>query len=768
MTNYFQRAAPALLAAVLAGAVACSGSADDRKQRFLASGDRYFAQAKYREAALEFRNAVQIDPTFGEARLKLARSLERLGDGPGAFQEYIRAADLRPDDLDGQLTAGSYLLAARRFDDARARAEAVINRDANNVQAHVLLGNALAGLRDFDQAIKEIEQAIELDPTRGATFANLGLVETQRGQQDKAEEAFKRSVALKPEWVPGHLALANHYWATNRIAQAEAELSIALKIEPRNAIANRAMALLYMASKRDKAAEPYARALAETGGLPFALADFYLLQNRPDDAIAQLERLRKDERIGAEAGRRLARAYAMKGDREAARRVLRELLASNSMDPESLLIDGQLLAAEGKASEALARLNAAAKADPRSAAVQFELGRAHASRADYDQARQAFANVLELNPHAAAAQVELARLDLAAGKVDSSVQHARDAVRNEPANVDAQLSLIRGLIAARQIAEADALLQPLLAAHPNIAVLHVQRGLIAASRRQMAGARQSFERALSLDRNTYEALGALASLDQAAGSHTAARARIDARLAADPEQPELLLISARTAAAAKDLSRAERDLTRAVEADPRFLPAYKMLVQVYVAGGKLAEARRQIDALVEREPRPVAALTIRGLVAQAQNDAAAAQESFERALEFDPATPIAANNLAWIYADRGQNLASALELAKVAQRGLPKTPEVLDTLGWVHYKRGTADEAILAFTEAAKVAPANPVYKYHLGLAYIQAGNVNEARAALEQALAAGSGFSGTADAARALASLRAQNPDPQSPTGIR
>jgi tetratricopeptide (TPR) repeat protein len=493
MTNHLRRVARFSFVVLLAGVVACSGRADARRQQHLERGNRYFDQAKYREAAIEFRNAVQIDPRSGQARLKLAQSLERLGDGQNAYQEYVRAADLLPDDLDVQLTAGSYLLAAKQFDDAKLRAEAVLARDDDNLQAHVLLGNALAGLRNLDQAIQEIEQAIELDPTRGATFANLGLLETQRGQREKAEAAFKRSIALKPEWVPGHLALANHYWATGRVADAERELTTALKLEPRNPIANRAMALLYIGSKRGTAAEPYARALAQSGATPFALADYYLLQNRPDEAIAQLEQLRTHERIGAEAGRRLARAYEQKGDREAARRVVRDVLAANAKDPEALLLDGQLLFQEGRIDEALAQLNAAARLDAQSVPVQFALGRVHASRGDYDQARQAFATVLQLNPRAAAAQVELSRLDLVTGRVESSLQHARDAVRNEPANVDAQTTLVRGLIAARQLVEADAKLRPLLSAQPNNAALHVQRGLLAAARGERAGARQAFE-----------------------------------------------------------------------------------------------------------------------------------------------------------------------------------------------------------------------------------------------------------------------------------
>ncbi len=753
MTNRFRRLASSVLALQLAAVAACSTSPDVRKQRFFDSGTRYFDQAKFREAAIEFRNAVQVDQKFAKARLKLAQSYERLGDVQNAYQEYVRAADLLPDQQDVQLRAGIYLLAARQFDDAKLRAEAVLALDSQNVEAQVLLGNSLAGLRNFDQAITEIEQAIRLDPTRAASYANLGVVQMRRGRADAAEAAFTRAVSLQPKWVPARLALANHYWATGKIADAERQLHEAIDLEPTNPIANRALALLYLSSNRGAAAEPYAKALASST-TPFALADFYLLQNRTGDAIAQLERLRSDAKTATPAGRRLVQARAIAGDRDGAQQLVKELLAANPKDTESLLLSGQLLAQQGKIDEALAQLKAAAEVDPNSASLQFALGRLHMIRADYDEAGRAYREVLKLNPRAAAAQVELARVELVSGHVESSIQTARDAIRNEPANLDGQITLIRGLIAARNVKEADRLLGPLLAAHPKRATLHTLRGFLAAAERDSLQARRSFEEALALDPAALDALSALVALDISTGKPAAARARIDARLAAQPDRPELLLISARVAAAAKDFDTAEQHLKRALQIDAGFLAGYRTLAEVYVAQGRLAEARRELETFVVRQPKSVAALTMLGMLAESQQDSDAAQQHYERALDLEPTASVAANNLAWIYAEREQNLESALELAQLAAQALPNAAEVQDTLGWVLYKRRTSDRAVVALEQAVKLAPGNSTYRYHLGLAQIQAGNPTAARQSLERALSGAPPFPDAAGARRALADL--------------
>ena len=62
------------IAVVATVAVACSSNPERAKAEYLKSGDTYFAQKKYSEAAVQYRNALQEDPKSGEAHLKLAKS----------------------------------------------------------------------------------------------------------------------------------------------------------------------------------------------------------------------------------------------------------------------------------------------------------------------------------------------------------------------------------------------------------------------------------------------------------------------------------------------------------------------------------------------------------------------------------------------------------------------------------------------------------------------------------------------------------------------
>ena len=70
-------------------------------------------QKKYAEAVVEYRNAIQQDPKFGMARYKLAETYMQLNQPAEAFREYMRAADLLPDNVEAQVKAARMLHGGR-------------------------------------------------------------------------------------------------------------------------------------------------------------------------------------------------------------------------------------------------------------------------------------------------------------------------------------------------------------------------------------------------------------------------------------------------------------------------------------------------------------------------------------------------------------------------------------------------------------------------------------------------------------------------------
>jgi tetratricopeptide (TPR) repeat protein len=292
-----------------------------------------------------------------------------------------------------------------------------------------------------------------------------------------------------------------------------------------------------------------------------------------------------------------------------------------------------------------------------------------------------------------------------------------------------------------------------MARFPDSAAVHTQMGLVLGRRRDYAGARKEFERAVQLDPAGLDSLGGLIALDLTARNFAAARSRVDARLAV-ATTPALLVLAARTYGASGDVSAAEKYLRRAIDLDGGYLSAYGALGQLYVSQGKLDEARTEFEALAKQSQKPVGALTMLGMILQAKGDIDGARDRFERALQIDPEAGVAANNLAWIYAETGGNLDVALHLAQVAQKRLAGMPEVGDTLGYIYYKKNLAPLAISTLTVSTEKDPGNATYQYHLGLAYAAAGDATRAKQVLARALELKSDFNGAREARELLSSL--------------
>ena len=175
--------------AVTVVAVGCAADPESAKQAFVKSGDGYIAEKKFNEAIIQYRNAIQKDPKFGEARRKLAEAYLQSGDIPDATREYVRAADLLTDREDVQTKATSLMLLFGEFADAKTRAQAILAKNPKSADGQILLGSALAGLKDLDGAVKEIEEAIKIDPVNGR------LREPWRASEPAREQGPGRSCA---------------------------------------------------------------------------------------------------------------------------------------------------------------------------------------------------------------------------------------------------------------------------------------------------------------------------------------------------------------------------------------------------------------------------------------------------------------------------------------------------------------------------------------------------------------------------------------------
>src|SRR5450755_2659293 len=81
-----------IVAALLTG---CSRDPTVRKQKYFESGQRYYEKGQYREAAIQFSNAIQQDPRYADAHFQLGRTYLKLQDWMHGYQELGRTVELQ-------------------------------------------------------------------------------------------------------------------------------------------------------------------------------------------------------------------------------------------------------------------------------------------------------------------------------------------------------------------------------------------------------------------------------------------------------------------------------------------------------------------------------------------------------------------------------------------------------------------------------------------------------------------------------------------------
>src|SRR5687767_3052901 len=142
--------------AVVASA-SCSRSPEAQKTRHLERGEKFFARKDYKDAIIEYRNVLRIEPANAMAIRRLGLAHYQTGQFRDAFPYLSKATELEPQDEDIRLKLGTILLVARRPDDAHAQASAILDRDGKNFEAVLLLVDSARQPAEVDAALKRLE-----------------------------------------------------------------------------------------------------------------------------------------------------------------------------------------------------------------------------------------------------------------------------------------------------------------------------------------------------------------------------------------------------------------------------------------------------------------------------------------------------------------------------------------------------------------------------------------------------------------------------------
>ena len=737
----------------------CHRDPDVAKQKYLDSGKHYSAQGKWREAAIQFQNAIKIDRNFPEAHFEMAQVYLHMGQFRQAYAELQKTVDLDPTNFTARIAMANLLLAGGRIDDAQAQANVVMAARPNNPDLHALLSAIAFKRGDKNTSITEMRRAIELDPNRASLHDNLAfLLSADPTNAAATEDELKKAVALDPKSANPKIQLMTFYARNNRLPEAEQVGWSAVAADPKNLAVRQDLAQVILRMGDQARAEQVLRQassdLADNPQGVRLLADYYTASGQFDKAKAEFASLVQKYPSNVNLQKAYVRSLIQVNDLGTARTVIASLMKKNGKDPEVIALNGILLIDEGKTSDAVNALELAIKDSPKDPFLQYWLGRAALANGDNDLAERSFLEVEKLNPSMLSAEDELARIAAERGDMSLLADVADKTIAVAPRFGPAYVWRSIVEISHKDLLKAESDLKTAIAVAPHDSIGYLQMGKLLILEKHIPEGIAQLQQALEYNPDSVDTLRLLVDYDLYLKQPDKALAIVNQQIAKRPQNSGFLDILAQLQMENKNLDQAAATAQKAMQVNPRDTEALTIYAQVEVARGQAGSAIAAWQQWINAHPNDASAIARMGSLEELTGNKAQAEADYKKAIGIQPKEPLAANNLAYLMLENGENTDVALSLAQVARQATPNSPGTADTLAWAYYYKGTYGYARDLLEDAVKAQPGDATMQYHLGMVYSKLKDKANATVHLKKAISLQPNSPVAKDAQAALSGL--------------
>lgn len=714
---------------------------------------------------MQFRAAAESDKYSAKAHWGLARAYENLGQFNEALDELRKTVELDENNLDAQARLGNYFLLVQPplIAETEKIQDLIAGKDPNFIEGHILKASILSAKnRPESEVVAKIDQAIAIDPKRTESYVSLSRYYMSHEKAPEAEASIQRGISMNPASALGMTEYGRFLMYANRNAEAERQFDLAIAAEPASIEAHEVMAEFFTSTRQlEKAETIYKKLVGIQENSPesrLELADFYAGTQRQPEAIATLEQVLADTPEYVRARYRLGQIYLDRKETDKVNEQLAALFKINDDDSEARMLRARVKLFENKADEAVKDLEDILKKQPSQRDGLFYISQAKLALGQIDQAKAFIADLERYHPTFLRAGLLKIHAAMSSGDPADALKQANDlytkasaatanAETNSLALQDLQVKALtaRGLayLELNRAPEAKPVLQDVVTRSPNSSPALVNLAKAFAADKDMAGALDLYEKALSLDQTNFDALTGYINVSIGLKRSKQAHDKLDEMIARNAGRGDVLAalhyLNSTVYTADRDNASAESELKQSIDLDATYLPAYSAYASILVSRNETAAAIEQYQKVVQMGPSaPV--FTILGILEDSRGGVATAESNYRRALEIAPDSPIAANNLAWLIVENQGNLDEALQLATFAISRNQSVAGFYDTLGFVYLKKGHLSPAVEQFRKAVALdersgKPSNPGYRVRLGLALASSGDKASARREVETSL---------------------------------
>jgi tetratricopeptide (TPR) repeat protein len=697
-------------------------------------------------ALMHLRRVAEADPHNADIQYELGQTLRQSGDLTGAIAAFEKALQINPELREGYYGLG---LALKQQSAAKQKPVPPAGSPADDLYKS---GQEAVARGDLRAAADQLGQALVLDANDGEAHSLLGFVLGQQGDMASALVHLERSVALRPEWAEAHYNLGVALWYSGSKERSISELRESVRLDP---AAGASQAFLGTALRDtgdlDGARLSLQRAIALLPPLPATYIDLGIVFLRSGDlnkAMGQFE-----------AGLNIQNPSPPEPDWDSAISALREAIAKKPERADAHNMLGLLLGRKGAdKSEVVAEFREAVRLRPDFAQAYNNLGLVLTQTDDDEAAVAAFHEAIRVRPDYSDAHANLGAA-LIPTDGEQAIRELEKAVTLEPSSVKAQFNLATAYGASPKygaLKEIE-LLRKVIAVSPNFSRAHLGLGKALLQDGKVPEAITELQEAARLDPQSGEAHYQLGLALSRAGRKDEAATELkqgrELTSADDRNQNANLDISEGRAALDKgDLDQAATKFRHALKLQPDSSDAQRYLGMVLEKQGDKDAASDAYEKAVDLNPGNFAARqSLQKLLetSTAKDDPARLDqlENYIRANQFKEVEPLLTDYVrehpessrGWyslgysLFAQQkiGESIRA---LAKCLQLDV-KNSEAHKILGRDLMIIGRFDAAQIEFEQGIRYDPKSAEMHYNLGKLFSMQDNWAPGRREFEEAL---------------------------------
>ncbi|TFW19284.1 XrtA/PEP-CTERM system TPR-repeat protein PrsT [Duganella callida] len=707
VTRRAARTAVFIYSLVLAAGLTGCGKTETSAS-LLADAKQYLQKGDNKAALIQLKNAASKSPDDAEIRYRLASLHNKLGDGPSAEKEIRKAISLG---YDQQATAPELvkaLSAQGQFQKALDESAAALTRPTPGLL--VARGDAFFALNQPDQALAAyrqalaaqagsaggliglarhavinndlsgamayLEQAQQANPQDPDVWYYKGTVLAYQGKRQDAVAAYAQVLALQPDNVRAMVERAHLHIDAGDFAAAKVDVDAARKIAPSAVLVMYTQALLDFKQGRYSAARDSLQKV---------------LRVAPEHMLSILLSGAVEMNLGAlaQAEQHLRKYLEQNPDNAYARKLLAQTLLKASQPAEAEAALAPLLKQPGKDADLLALA-----------------GQSSMQGQEFRKAAGYFADASKLQPDSAALHTSLGLSKVSAGDMQGIADLEAGAAL-APKSTHATLALVQAEMNLKHYDKALAALQAFDQRQPGNPEIFNARGAIYQARGDLAQARGNYASAIAAKGDYFTAALNLAQLEMRAEQPEAAKKVLTAYLQRNPKARNAMQALAEIAMAQKQPEQATRWLEQAYAVDELAVPPALALGAHYLAIKQPQKAlglARKLQAANSADP---AVIDLLGQAQLANNDAAAALESYSQLVKALPKSAEAQLRLARVHMLL-KNDDAATEDLKRATALQPDWMPARMAQAEFFLSRGKINDALAAARQMQRIAPRLP------------------------------------------------------------